>query len=313
MADLSLILAAGFDPLGHVLDKPVLGPFTMNTLTLFLAFFIFWGLMSLAAKAIAVGPESEGNERYITRGSFARIMEVLVLALRDKVIHPQLGPDTNKFLPFLLTMFFLILTCNLLGLVPLIDLQYLIFGYGNKFIGGTPTGRLGVTAALALVAFVVWNAHGIQSNGLKGWLAHFTGGAPAFIWPVIIPVEIMGAFVKPAALMIRLFANMTAGHVLLGALIGFTGFALAGFTGAFGLGGGLAAGIPIAVASVAVAVLIFFLEVFVAFLQAFIFMFLTTIFIAQMAHHHHDDHAGGEDYTDPEHSAATDEAVPVTA
>ncbi|MGP1345903.1 MAG: F0F1 ATP synthase subunit A [Phycisphaerales bacterium] len=313
MADLSLILAAGFDPLGHVLDKPMLGPFTMNTLTLFLAFGVFWGLMTLAANAIAVGPESEGNERYITKGHLGRIIEVLVLTLRDKVVRPQLGSDTNRFMPFLMTIFFLILTCNLIGLVPLIDIQYLIFGYGNKVIGGTPTGRLGVTAALATVAFFVWNAHGIRSNGVKGWLAHFTAGAPVFIWPIIIVVEVMGAFVKPAALMIRLFANMTAGHVLLGALIGFTGFFLTMLTGAFGMGGGLAAGIPISIVAIVVAVAIFFLELFVAFLQAFIFMFLTTIFIAQMSHHHHDDHAGAEDYGHEGHSAATDEAAPVTA
>lgn len=312
MADLTLILAAGFDPLGHILDKPMLGPFTMNTLTLFLAFGIFWLLMSLAANAISVGPESEGNERYITKGTLGRIIEVLVLALRDKVIRPQLGSDTNKFLPFLLTMFFLILTCNLIGLVPLIDIQYLIFGYGNKIIGGTPTGRLSVTAALALVAFIVWNAHGIRSNGVKGWLAHFTAGAPMFIWPVIIIVEIMGAFVKPAALMIRLFANMTAGHVLLGSLIGFTGLAFTGFTQAFGTTGGIAAAVPLSIVSLIVATLIFFLEVFVAFLQAFIFMFLTTIFIAQMSHHHHDDHAGAEHYDD-HHDAAHDAAVPVAA
>jgi F-type H+-transporting ATPase subunit a len=312
MADLSLVLAAGFDPLGHVLDKPILGPFTMNTLTLFLAFGLYWLLMSLCARAIAVGPESEGNERYITKGTLPRIVEVLVLTLRDKVIRPQLGEDTNRLLPFLLSIFFLILTCNLIGLVPLIDIQYLVFGYGNKYIGGTPTGRLSVTAALALIAFVVWNAHGIRSNGLKGWLAHFSAGAPVFIWPIIIPVEIMGALVKPSALMIRLFANMTAGHVLLGALIGFTGFALTGLTNAFGTPVGLAMGVPISLVSLIVATMIFFLEVFVAFLQAFIFMFLTTIFLAQMSHHHHDDHAHGEHYDDA-HSASHDAAVPVTA
>ena len=80
-------------------------------------------------------------------------------------------------------------------------------------------GRIGVNAALALVVFLVWNGHGIVQNGVGGWLAHFTGGAPWYIWIIMIPVEIIGAIVKPVALTIRLFANMTAGHVLLAAIL----------------------------------------------------------------------------------------------
>lgn len=284
----------GADPLGHVLDKDVVGSgpwaLTMNTITLILGVFVFLGLMQLTAKAIATGPESEGNERYITKSRFGQVMEVIVIALRDMFIKPQLGKDTDKFLPFLLTLFFFIWTMNLIGLVPLIDIQYLI-GYFAlspaeyselKVVGGTPTGRLGTNAALALIAFLLWNANGIKENGLGGWLAHFTGGAPWFLWIILIPVEILGAIVKPAALTIRLFANMTAGHVLLAAVLGFTGMAVAG------LG---VLGAPIAVVALVGGVAIFFLEIFVATLQAFVFMFLATVFIAQLAHHEHDEHA----------------------
>jgi len=221
------LLILGADPLGHTLDKELLGSglfaLTMNTLTLFLGGFLWLWIMNVAANAIATGPESSGHERYVTRGRLAQVVEVVVLYLRDNIIKPQLGPDTRKFMPFLLSLFFFIWVNNLLGLVPLLDLQHLIgLLWGDpKFavIGGTPTGRLATNAALALVAFILWHWNGIKSNGVGGWLHHFLGGAPWYLAPIMIPVEIIGTIVKPAALVIRLFANMTAGHVLLAAII----------------------------------------------------------------------------------------------
>lgn len=315
------------DPLSHVRDSILIdGPtlwsaggnavitadwVTMNTLTLLLAGVLTVLIMLKAAKAIAVGDEGEGNERYLTRGGFGNLIEVIVLYLLDNVIRPQLGSDAKRFAPFLLTTFFFILVNNLLGLVPLIDIQYLIgqFIYGSegyssaKIIGGTATGRLGVTAGLALVAFLAWNAHGIRQNGLSGWAKHFLGGAPAYLAPLMVVVEFMGLIIKPAALAVRLFANMTAGHILLGTLI-LLPVMIAPALGAVALGGSIIT-IPAAVA-------IFFLEIFVAFLQAFIFFFLTTIFIGQMGHHEHDDHAGAESY-DEQHPAELDRSVPVSA
>lgn len=311
MMPASLVLAEGLNPLGHVTDIsiPGFGPFTMNVLTMFLAALLTGALMHIAAKAIRTGDESLGNERYVTKGRFAQVIEVMVLYLRNTLIKPQLGRDANKFTPLLLSIFFFILTCNLIGLVPLLDLQHLIGGVAMNdahwaVIGGTPTGRLWLTAALATVVFIAWNVHGIQSNGIGGWLHHLTAGAPVGIWPIIVPVEMMGMIVKPAALAIRLFANMTAGHVLLAVILGFSGLALAGL--------GIFAGGGITVISMIAGFAIFLLEIFVALLQAFIFMFLTTLFIAQMSHHEHDDHAHAEKY-DAKHPAIADPAVPVTA
>lgn len=306
-SDLIFSMLAAGSPLDHTLDKNIVGdgPFalTMNTITLVLAFLAYLVLMNIAAKAIAVGPESEGNDRYLTKNRFAQVIEVVVLGLRDQFIKPQLGDQTNRFLPFLLTLFFFIWANNLIGLVPLLDLQHLI---GALFmndpswakVGGTPTGRLATNAALALIAFLIWNGAGIRQNGLGGWLHHFLGGAPWYMAPIMVPVEIIGAIVKPAALTIRLFANMTAGHVLLAAIIGFVGLAAGGL--------GLFLGSPIMLVSLVGGVLIFFLEVFVATLQAFVFMFLTTVFIAQMVHH---DHGHDEDH-DHEHDAHLGSAVP---
>ena len=302
---------AATDPLGHVLDKTIIPlggtAFTMNTLSLFVAAALFVWTMTVAAKAIALGPESDGAERYITKGRFAQIIEVIVVFLRDNIIAPQLGKQTNRFLPFILTLFFFIWYCNLFGLIPLIDIQYLatalITGEETKFIGGTPTGRVAVTGALALIAFFVWQISGIIISGPKAWAMHFTGGAPWFMWPIMVPVEIVGAIVKPSALAIRLFANMTGGHVLLAVVVGFTGSAIAGL--------GIV-GLPVSALAFMGGLAIFFLEMFVATLQAFIFTVLTTIFLAQMVHHHHDEEHTAEAY-DREHAAVDDPATLVTA
>jgi F-type H+-transporting ATPase subunit a len=294
----SLVIAA--DPLGHVLDKtlwatssgtPIL---TMKMVTMVAGVILLVLALKKAATAIETGPDSQGNERYITKGAFAQMVEVIVLYLRDKVIKPQLGEATDRFLPFLLTIFFFILINNLIGLVPLMDLQHLMGGmfWGDSHfavIGGTATGNIAVTGALALIAFIVIQINGIRSSGIGGWAKHFLGGAPWYIAPIMVPVEIMGTFIKPFALALRLFANMTAGHVLLAVLIGFTGLILKSPL----------IGVPVGIVSIGAAVAILFLELFVAFLQAFIFMFLTTLFIAQLSHHHeehehaHEAHAGG--------------------
>jgi len=300
---LGLFLAAS-NPIDHIVDKDLPGFLTMNIVTMSaIAVLLVW-TMWVAARAVATGPESAGNERYLTKGAFAQVIEVLVLAIRDHVVKPQLGDDTNRFLPFLLTLFFFILYNNVLGLVPLIDLQYL-FGIKSTWLGGTATGNIAVTAALAVITFFVIHISALSKVGFRSWLAHFTGGAPWFIWPIMIPVEILGAIIKPAALAIRLFANMTAGHTLLATLFMFSGMALAGL-GA--IGGG-----AITVATIVAAVAVMFLELFIAFLQAFVFMFLTVVFLAQFLHHEHDDHARAEGYDEPGHSAERDRAVPVTA
>jgi F-type H+-transporting ATPase subunit a len=311
----TITLAA--DPLGHVLDKTLfetgtfLGAFTMHTLTLIVAAALTIWAMTLAAKAIATGPESAGNDRYLTRGRFGQLIETITIYLRDNVVMPQLGEKQGaKLLPFLLTVFFFILFNNMLGLIPLLDLQHFLGGViaGDThfaFVGGTATGRLAVTGALATVVFIVWQYNGLRESGVKGWAAHFLGGAPWYIAPIMVPVELMGMFVKPFALALRLFANMTAGHVLLAVLLGFTAAAPAAL--------GWLAGAPVMLMAVAGGIAIFFLEIFVGFLQAFIFMFLTTLFIAQLAHSHHDDHAHGEDYNGHDgHDLVHDKAIPVT-
>jgi F-type H+-transporting ATPase subunit a len=317
MNHFSVILAEE-GPLGHVLDRVLIGNpgwpefvgpiLTMNTLTMLIVAAILILVMVAAANSIGGRPSSEGDDRYVTKGVLPQMIEVIVVYLRDVVIKPQLGPETKTFTPFLLTLFFFILFNNLMGLVPLLDLQHLIGSlWGDTHfavVGGTATGRIAVTGALAIMAFILWQINGIRSAGLVAWAKHYMGGGPWYLAPIMVPVEIMGTFVKPFALALRLFANMTAGHVLLAVLLSFTAAA----PKALGL-----IGAPITLVALGSSVAIYMLELFVAFLQAFIFMFLTTLFIAQLAHHHHDEHGHAEPYDNDGHSMLTDTAAPVSA
>ncbi len=194
---------------------------------------------------------------------FAGAMEAMALYIRQEVILPNVGHHGEGFVPYLLTLFFFILTMNLLGLVPW---------------GATATGNIAVTAALALMAFITIEVAGMRALGAKGYLQtifYLPPGLPTALKPIMLvimtPVEIIGKLSKPFALAVRLFANMTAGHVLVLALIGLTFLFQSWLVGAG--------------ASV-LATAIMLLELFVAFLQAFVFTLLTSVFIGLMRAEH---------------------------
>jgi F-type H+-transporting ATPase subunit a len=306
----SLLFAAD-SPLGHVQDKPSglgiqiidigeLGTLTVQTVALVVALVALLWMLFSASRRIRTGNEGQGNERYITKGRLAQLIEVVLVYLRDELIEPVLGEKkTRTYMPFLMTLFFFILTVNMLGMLPLEDVQNLIGSlWGDPhwaIFGGTATSNISVTAMLALVSFIVIQIHSFRELGFLGWLDHLTCGLTRgpkgllFVVPIVFAVEIAGVFIKPAALAIRLFANMMGGHILLATLL----LLPAQMQSQFGLGfGGTAA---LTVVSGTVAVLITFLEFFVAFLQAFIFMFLTAVFISLMSHEEHEEeHAAGE-------------------
>lgn len=202
------------------------------------------------------------------RGVTQNLFETLVIFVRDEIARPNLGDKTNKFLPYLLTAFFFIWTCNLLGLVP---------------FGATATSNLMVTAVLATITFLI-----TQINASKDHWAHvfWPPGVPTFVKPILIPVEFMGLFTKPIALAIRLFANMTAGHLIILSLIGliFT------FANSFGP----VAGYGVSPVSIAFSLFVYLLELLVSFIQAYIFTMLSALFIGMaVEEHHHDEHADG--------------------
>lgn len=307
------------DPIDHVTDVPLIGTadapiITMHMVTLIIAALITIWIMRKAAAAIATGAESEGNERYITKGRLGQMIEAMIVYLRDEMLIPVLGEKTTRaYLPFLLTVFFFILVNNVLGLIPLLDVQHLLhldFG-GKTWFGGTATGNIAVTGALALCAFFVIQVHAFRELGVMGWLVHHCGGlvpGPIYLAPVIaivFVVEVAGDFIKPAALAIRLFANMVAGHTLMAVLLGFGASAMTAGMGIAGWG-------SVTLVSGFFAIAISFLELFVAFLQAFIFMFLTAVFISLLSHHEeHEEHGKHEEELEHTHEIAHSPTVQV--
>jgi F-type H+-transporting ATPase subunit a len=154
------------------------------------------------------------------------MVETVCVYLRNDIFKPVLREYTDKFTPILWTFFWFILINNLLGLVPIKDLSLLIakpLGIGGEHfhgLGGTATQSIWVTASLAVIAFLVINVSAFVKDP-GGYFKHLTGGAPVFMWPIMVPVEILGTFVKPFALAMRLFANMTGGHVVIAVMLMF--------------------------------------------------------------------------------------------
>ena len=186
-------------------------------------------------------------------------LEAVVLYIRDEVAIAAMGKKWGRrFTPFLCTLFFFILTCNLLGMLP-----------GSY----TATSNLNVTAALAIVTLILIVVSGMIAQGPIGYLKHMVPeGTPLAIAPMVVLIEVLSLFVKPIALTIRLGANMTAGHivilVMLSFIFVFQNVAMAGFS------------IPLAVA-------ITILETIVAFIQAYVFTLLSSIFIGMVVHSSH--------------------------
>ena len=191
------------------------------------------------------------------------LIEPVITFVRDEVAKPNLGHKADKYLPFLLTVFFFILINNIFGLIP---------GSANV------TGNIAFTVVLGIISFVV-----ILASSNKHYWGHIFNppGVPLGIKFILVPVEFLSLFIKPLALIIRLFANMVAGHIIIICLISLI-FIFSQMHPAAGWGS--------SVISVAFTIFIYFIEVLVAFLQAFIFTMLTAVFIGQAFEGSHDDH-----------------------
>lgn len=278
------------DPLEHVVRHPlVTRPADLGFLTPdgyvtivdnHILMMIAAGLLLVLLVPIGVrlrrGTDPVGR---LVPAGFGNFLEATCAYLRKEVAEPALGPHTDRFIKFIWTVFFFILTVNLLGLLPIAPLA----GLAGTHIGGTATGNIWVTSTLALMSLVVMVVNGLRLGG-KHYLAHFSPG-PLWLAPLLIPVEIVGLFARIFALAVRLFANMIAGHILLAVLLGF----ILSAGEAMGAGGGFAVAVPVVAGSVAISML----EIFVAFLQAFIFTFLTTLFLGTsvMVHEEHGEAA----------------------
>ena len=220
--------------------------------------------------------KATGVDALVPTGSLNGL-ETICQYIREEMVVPALGEHTDRFIKYIWSLFFFLLTVNLLGLLP-IPVISALFG---THLGGTATGNIWMTGTLAVVTMGMMVVNGLRLGG-KSYLAHFCPG-PIAMAPLLVPVEIIGLVAKVFALAVRLFDNKIAGHILLAVMLSFIMMA-----GAQSAGLGYGVGVLVVAGSVAINLL----ELFVAFLQAFIFTFLTTLFIGMSVVFHHDDHGG---------------------
>jgi F-type H+-transporting ATPase subunit a len=213
------------------------------------------------AMVILVGAFVAVRRRMTTRpeGRLYNLLETFVAFVRDEIAAPNIGEhDAARWTPYLCTLFFFILTCNVLGMLP---------------YGASATGNISVTVALALTAFLSIQLAGIRAHGLLGHFKNLVPhGVPLALLPIMIPIELVGMFAKPFALAVRLFANMTAGHIVLLSFIALVFVFKAVWVGA--------------VMTVPFSAFINLLECLIVFLQAYIFTMLTALFIGMSVHSH---------------------------
>jgi len=214
------------------------------------------------------------------KGTWQNMLETVIVFVRDEMARPALGNNYRSYLPYILSVFFFILVCNLMGMVP---------------FGATATSNITVTAVLAVFTFIVTQFNASSDH----WKEVLGAEAPWWLAPIMIPIEIIGLFTKPFALAVRLFANMTAGHLVILSLIGliFT------MNDLFGASWGVFTGF----ASVAFSLFIFTLEILVAFIQAYVFAMLSALFIGMAIEEHGDGAAEMMDEADPSQPMQRDE------
>jgi len=232
---------------------------TKNVLAMFIA------VLTLLIIMIAVARTYSRRPGQAPRG-FVNIIEPLILFLRDDIAKSSIGPKYERYMSLILSIFFFIFVNNIFGLIPI-------------FPGGANvTGNIAITMVLALVVFLTVNIIGNKYY----WKHIFLPDVPKAMYIIIVPIEILGVILRPFVLMLRLFANITAGHII---ILGF--FSLIFIFGAMSPGLGYA----VSPLSVAFTLFMSLLELLVAFLQAFVFTLLTALYIGMaIEEHHHAEH-----------------------
>jgi len=221
--------------------------------------------MVLVATAILlIGvPLAVRSPRLVPRG-LQNLVESVCVYLRDELARPLLDSHTDRYIGFLWTLFFFILTVNLLAMIPVEKILSLVTGRQSRF-GGAATANIWITGALAAISFIMTHAYGIRRHGFIGYLAHLAPPAPGWLMPLLYPIELLGVFVRPFSLAIRLFANIVAGHMILGTILGLVF---------------IFKNLGVASVSVVACMALSFLELLVAFIQAYVFTFLTALYIS---------------------------------
>jgi F-type H+-transporting ATPase subunit a len=231
---------------------------TKHVFFLFFAALLVWLTVTAAGRSV-LQRQRQGK----APKGFGAAVEAVALFVRDDVAIANIGHNGKKFAPYILTLFFFILYCNLLGLIP---------------YGSTPTGNIVVTGTLAILTFLITEISGFFTLGPKGYLKTIVFVPPGMhglgavaMAGLMTPIELISKLVKPFALCLRLFANMTAGHFVILALLGLI-FIFGNWA--------------VAAGSVGFVLFMMLLELLVAFLQAYIFALLTSVFIGMLQHEH---------------------------
>lgn len=256
---LFLLSSEGGDPilrvLQHALDHTLfhLGPIPVSKFSV---------MVAISAAVLVLMAMMLNRASPVPRGFLRNAMESLMLFIRDEMARPVMGKQyADRFLPFFCTIFLFILTMNLLGMVPI------------PVVGGTATSALPVTGILAAIVLLVSIGSGLVLHGPGGFMKIFVPpGLPTALVPLLFVLELVGFFIKHAVLMVRLFANMIAGHLVIGAFIGLIFLAKS-----YGVAG----------PSILLALFISLVELLVAFLQAYVFTLLSVLFIGGVVHPEH--------------------------
>jgi len=282
----SFLLATG-DPLSHVVQHPLVtwfadwapgGKITVlsDQIVMMMASAL---LMMIFLPVFVRRRRGKGEIERLVPTGIGNLTEGICQYLRDEVARPAMGPHTDRFIKYIWTVFFFILTMNLVGLIPIAPWT----GLAGLHLGGTPTANIWVTGTLAAATLTLMVGYGLRLGGIR-YLKHFNPGAPLWIAPLIVVLEVISTLARSIALAIRLFAAIVGGHVLIAVLVSL--ILTAGQ--ALGIGSGLGIGLLVVAVSVAISLV----EVFVAFLQAFIFTYLSALFIGMSVNLHHDDAHG---------------------
>ena len=219
-------------------------------------------LLTVMVILLVTIPWAVHSPRLVPRG-LQNIVESICVFLREEMARPIIGPHTDRYISFLWTTFFFVLTLNLIAMIPTEKIIHLVTAR-ESHLGGPATANIFITGALGVIAFVMSNAYGVRQHGLFGYLVHLAPPAPKWLLPLVYPLELVTLFVRPFTLAIRLFANIVAGHMVLATVLGL----IFVFNN-----------VGVAAVSVLASVALSFLELLVAFLQAYIFAFLCALYI----------------------------------
>lgn len=255
--------------------------------------FMLWVVAALVFLIVTTAVRRYLRQDRLVPSGFVNALETVVEFIRDSVVRPSVGDKwVGTWTPMLLTLFVFILAANAIGMIPVFELlgllNHWVFHAGDESFlgrllhgGATATSNFNVTAALAVVSFFAIIVAGSRAHGAaQHWKNMVPHGVSPFLAIALIPIEILGMFVRPFALTMRLAANMTGGHIAILAILSFV-FIFTEMAGQFvGMGIGLAFSVPLAVGISA-------LEIIIILVQAYVFTLLTAVFIGMAIHAHH--------------------------